>query len=152
VDFGYGFIGSKDMQTRLAVRCVRNDAFPSGTPDQRYQDHDGGVLDVRTGLAWGAAVGGTYNWQGALDYCAGLGGGYRAPTFKELETLLDPTKAGLLTPKQIPADIVPAWSSTSDMFDLNKAWLVDFESGASGTVLKGSSGLFHARCVRTVAP
>jgi len=77
------------------VRCVRGSRC---YPTARFSVLDGGLVrDTLTGLVWqqqGSAT--AMNWADAKNYCSSLvsgGPGFRLPTLKELDSLVDPTVA-----------------------------------------------------------
>ena len=67
-------------------------------PSGRYTITAGTVYDTKTKLTWqqpGPSA--TYTWAAAKTYCAGLGSslggtGWRLPTIKELQTIVDNSK------------------------------------------------------------
>jgi hypothetical protein len=56
---------------------------------------DGGLVhDTLTGLVWQQQGSTTaMTWADAQSYCSSLGSGFRLPTLKELDSLVDPTAA-----------------------------------------------------------
>jgi hypothetical protein len=114
------------------------------------------IADNRTGLTWQRNVDpGRYTWDQAKTYCQGLSlapGGWRLPSFKELLTLVDPTKAS----PAIDSDAFPAtpagpiedasWSSTPVAGQTGRAWAVNFNGGMGYNPTTATSSL--ARCVR----
>lgn len=95
---------------------------------------DGAVTDTSTGLTWQQDTAGAMNWDAALKYCASLevaGGGWRLPTRRELESVLD-------LDRYDPAiDIIAFpgtmssyyWSSTALTLYANYVWCVFFGCG-----------------------
>jgi hypothetical protein len=72
------------------VRCVRGSRC---YPKSRFVVLDGGLVqDTLTGLVW-QQRGSTsaMTWADALTYCPSSGSGFRLPTVKELDSLVDPT-------------------------------------------------------------
>lgn len=78
----------------------------------------------------------TRSWQNALDYCRGLGNGWRLPSISEIKIIRDQT--GWSTSAWY-------WSSTRTYGD---AWL--FRPSDSHVDLNGISSSYRARCVRSV--
>ncbi len=116
----------------------------------------GVVIDVTMGLEWQddySDNGGSIkkaDWQGAIDYCAGLGldgGGWHLPTRKELVSLSD---RGRVNPAIDPAfEIVASdyyWSSTTYAGNTSNAWAVYFNYGYQYNYTKDNS--YYVRCVR----
>ena len=99
-----------------------------------------------------------YNWDNALAYCNGLSlaghTGWRLPNVKELQSILDVTKAA---PPSINTLAFPDtqaayyWSSTTSVGTTSYAWYVNFD--ISGAVFAMTSGINktggqYVRCVR----
>ena len=84
------------LSSQAWVRCVRTNST-AGTPAiSRYADNGNGtVTDNRTGLIWQQTpTTNNYAWADVKTQCAGIGAtlggnGWRVPTFKELQTLID---------------------------------------------------------------
>ena len=121
------------------------------------------VLDNRTGLRWERNVTGSstkYTWLGALLRCdnLSLGGfstGWRVPSFKELQTIIDETRAvppaiDLVTFPATPGAMSegPFWSSTPNAkpVQANESYAVDFYDGTP--FLLTTSTQNFVRCVR----
>ncbi len=113
----------------------------------------GTVRDGTTNLTWQRTVSGTYTWTQATTYCQGLnlGGfstGWRLPTKKELETLVD---FRVVNPSidvtAFPSTPLAAfWTSTPYAGSSGNAWFVNFNNGASYN--DGASFTLSVRCVR----
>jgi hypothetical protein len=74
----------------LPVRCVRGSRC---YPKARFVVIGGGLVrDMLTALVWQqqASVA-KMTWADAQNYCSSLGEGFRLPTLKELDSLVDPT-------------------------------------------------------------
>ena len=141
-----------DFPANLAnVRCVRGSRC---YPTSRFVGPSGGgagvVTDTLTTLTWLNTASATdMNWAAAQSYCSGLGGGYRLPTLKELESIVDLTVTpgvtiNLTAFPNAPADIY--WTSSLNAGSPGNVWVVDFNSGES-TYL-GESPYYRVRCVR----
>ena len=139
------------------ARCVRFAAADPGASAERYVMVSGTVYDTKTKLTWQqTAPSTTYTWADAKTYCAGVGAilgdtGWRLPTMKELETIVDDLRtnpAPSTDPKLFPA--TPAsdfWSSSPLAADSSSAWFVPFLSaGLSGW--HDVSATLNVRCVR----
>jgi hypothetical protein len=112
----------------------------------------GGVVnDTLTGLVWQQqASATTMSWLAAGNYCTGLGSGFRLPTIKELDSLVDLTVTSGATINQTAFPSAPAdlyWASTIDAGNPSTyAYCVDFRvSGESG--ISQMSNPYRARCV-----
>lgn len=140
-----------------AVLGVPPGMVHANAPSGRFHDRgDGTVEDTMTTLLWQQAVPSTtYSWANAKSYCAGLSlgsaTGWRLPSMKELQTLVDETipspgptidKAAFPnTPAGFFWTSSPlAGSSSSD------AWSVNFYDGnTTNNVMTSPS---RVRCVR----
>ncbi len=135
---------------------------PAGAdaPANRYTFPVGGATtyDTKTKLTWQrTAPAQGMMWADAATYCASadvttlLGGtGWRVPTIKELQTLVDYAHATGTLP--IDATAFPSapggvfWSSTLAAGATTIAWAVSFSTG--GAVLGGVAATARVRCVR----
>ena len=116
---------------------------------------NGTVYDTKSKLTWQQTVSSTtYSWADAKTYCAGvaasLGGtGWRLPTLKELQSLVDYSQSTppMIDPKFFPS--TPAawfWSASPVAGSPSGAWYVDFSYGS--TYSDDVSGTGDVRCVR----
>jgi hypothetical protein len=141
----------------LAVVALATVAFATRSADAnapagRYTTSGGTVYDTKTKLTWQQAVApGTYTWAGAKTYCAGLnlvGTGWRLPTIKELQTIVDDSQANPAIDQtafpSTPADWF--WSSSPLAGSSSVAWGVYFNSG--DTDYGDVSYTNYVRCVR----
>lgn len=115
----------------------------------RYEVQSGGVVhDASTGLTWRQSVPGVRNQQAAVSYCSGLGGSWRLPSMKELQTIVDDTK----TNPSIDANAFPNtpnppfWSSSPVLGRPGITWVVSFYGGISAYGPNAEE--YHVRCVR----
>jgi len=127
----------------------------AGAPPGRYTITAGTVYDTKTKLTWQQAVpGSAYSWSGAKSYCASLslnGTGWRLPSMKELETIVDFSRTGPPIDTTAFASTPAAWFWTSSNLstDSSVAWYVDFGSpGDGGAYYTAVSTLSRIRCVR----
>jgi hypothetical protein len=146
------------VDTNWAQWPVPNSAtdVSAGAPNQEtYEDNgDDTVTDKVTGLMWQkTATTTTYTWSGASNYCStlSLGGysGWRLPTFIELASIIDYTRA--YTSAAINAIFNAlisdnVWSSTTSAGVPTDVWGFSFYNG--GTVMITSSTPANVRCVR----
>jgi hypothetical protein len=165
---GYRFAIGSDGATRAftpqqvptcPTRCVRRE-LPSQAPQTRYtidgQAPEDVVVDHATGLVWQRRPSSeTYSFAGAQTYCAGLalaGGGFRVPSMKELQTVLDEQAPNLIDPEIFPdfpdGPNVTFWTSTPSARLSGRAWFV---RGAFTLDIAKDAGLdaeYSVRCVR----
>jgi hypothetical protein len=108
------------------------------------------TADLATGLTWQqAASPQAMTWGAVANYCTGLPGGFRAPSMKELQTLVDYTAASpgpAIDPVAFPGSQWDFWTSTRDPENASVAWLVMFDTGAA--TWNGASSNYYVRCVR----
>ncbi len=106
----------------------------------------------RTGLTWQVAVDGQLRtWEAARAHCQGLtaaGGGWRLPSMKELQTLVDDS-AGPSRPST-PCSATRPWSRSGPPAPVvatpGSAWRVSFIHGY--TYDASAMYEYHTRCVR----
>jgi hypothetical protein len=130
---------------------VSTGAGPKCYPKSRFQPLSGGLVsDTLTGLVWQQqASSSTMTWSTASQtYCPSAGSGFRLPTVKELDSLLDLTVTSGAKIDQVAFPNTPAefyWSSTKEPSGTD-AWCVNF--GDSTVKTSGASTPRRARCVR----
>ena len=124
----------------------------SGGPDAGTGN--GTVYDTKTKLTWQQTVPSTaYTWANAKTYCAGVGAslggtGWRLPTLKELQTIVDYSQSN----PSIDSTAFPStpaawfWSSSPLAGSSSFAWLVYFGNGSA--YYDGVSATDSVRCVR----
>jgi hypothetical protein len=136
------------------ARCVRFSSAGNSAPAGRYVTASGTVYDTMTKLTWQQTAPLTqYILTDARTYCADLGaslGGtaWRVPTMKELQTIVDDSRANpSIDPMSFPsAPVEFFWSSSPVAGFLGGAWVVDFKFGS--TVNYEVSLSIDVRCVR----
>ena len=146
---GYSNHHQKDEPYR--VRCVRDVDPPPAGSDARYAPVDGGLKDQRTGLTWQLQPDEQLRtWDLAKAHCQGLtvaGGGWRLPSMKELQTLVDDSRAEpSIDPMFGETPLEPFWTSSSVVATPGSAWRVSFIHGY--TYDASASYEYHTRCVR----
>jgi hypothetical protein len=109
------------------------------------------VLDRRTGLTWQRGVDDELRtWDEARGYCRALvldGTGWRLPSMKELQTLVDDSRAEPAIDPTFPnTPLEPFWTATPVAAIPGSAWRVSFLHGY--TYDASASYPYHARCVR----
>ena len=154
------------LSISFGIRCVRGTGIGPTTAPVHYTIHsaaidagtgDGSVTedsvtDNWTGLTWerGSPGGSGLTPADAQAYCAGLGGGFRVPLFKELLTLVDP----ILYSPAIDTSAFPNspngifWSSTGVVPANGNYYYVQFDYGDNysyGTLSSSNTG--YVRCV-----
>lgn len=135
----------------VAWFCMATSAIAEAPADRYKIDvASSQVTDLRTGLIWQQPISTSfYSWDQATTYCRGLRTGtaaFRLPTFKELMSLVDPTRS-------MPAIDVRVFPNT-----LNELFWTASNRGTSGpaaiSFATGSSTFYKAsdslrvRCVR----
>ena len=128
----------------------------ASAPAGRFTVNGGTVLDKQTKLTWQRTPSATkYSLANAKTACtaAGVllgGNGWRVPSIKELQTLIDYSQGS--TPPLIDATAFPAtaadsfWSSTPLSGSTSMAWYVSFLWGNAANDVVTST--FYVRCVR----
>jgi hypothetical protein len=125
----------------------------AAAPPGRYVLTAETVADTQSGLTWQRAVpDASYSWADAKTYCEGLSlasqTGWRLPTVKELQTLVDIAAANLsIDAKAFPS--TPAsnfWSSSPYASNASAAWAVYFYDGS--TYASATTSADRVRCVR----
>jgi len=144
VRFRGGTVDPNDIvgpTAQLAVRCVRLACAP---PSPRYQVESGLVTDMYTGLVWQQAASATsLSWADAMNYCKGLGGGFRVPSVNELQTIVD---YGRPDPA-IDTSIFPQFTGwTSSVYNTPSSIRVVGSDGSTGYT--DAAITMPVRCVR----
>lgn len=140
------------------VRCVRSGR---SAPSEHYTSSTDTVRDNASGLVWQrAGPTETYSGADARSYCqglslAGFSSGWRLPSLKELETLVDvrsyaPAIDGTAFPNT-PASGPSAngfWSSSLTASLSTFAWGVAFDYGYDYSYNLDPYNVYRVRCVR----
>ena len=148
-----GTTESSAVATTMNVRCVR--AMPSTTPPAtRYtvSSDNVTVYDAVTGLVWQRSAsnsGATATVAAANTTCSNLGLGWRLPTIRELESIVDRTNAptSFFNTSAFPSPIAGAYWTISQLTPgaSNVNWYVNFVNGTSATANNATANL--GRCV-----
>lgn len=121
-------------------------------PEGRYVIANGTVFDTQSNLTWEQnAPFDLHTWEQAQLRCQDLdldGFGWRAPSVKELQTLVDETRVDpSIDPTPFPfTALTRYWTSTVRASNTAQAWLVSFARGS--TVLEDVKNVHPVRCVR----
>lgn len=137
-------------------------SYKAGAAPSYTRSAAGVVTDNVTTLEWQddyADNGGSIKqttWQGAIDYCSGLGldgGGWRLPNMKELESIIDDGRYDPSIDTTVFSNTASSyyWSSTTyaDPTDnpiTSGVWDIDFEYGFSQDADKTDN--VYVRCIR----
>ena len=156
VDFGNGTSGFCVRGVNHRVRCVRGSRC---YPNSRFVVLEGGLVrDTLTGLVWQQEGSSTaMPWADAQSYCSSLGSGFRLPTLKEIDSLVDPTvPTGATIDKTFPSTGTDAfWTSSSCLGSSTSSRYGDFSwrdsnycelGGGNNCSSVGNS--LRVRCVR----
>lgn len=146
----------------VALVAVATVAFAAGlslrarakAPSGRYTLLTGAVLDTKTGLVWEAVATGVDAGE-AKTHCAGLaatlgGTGWRIPTIKELESLIDETVTTGAAFDPIFVDRTEGWfesSTPSATAPSTDGWYMAADSGLTHIFTRTSLSS-TVRCVR----
>ncbi len=136
----------------LALAAFWADHGRADVPSGRYTIANGTVFDTKTLLTWQQTISAsTYTWANAQTYCTNLslnGMGWRVPSMKELQTIVDEKKQNpAIDPTAFPntpADVF--WTSSPLAGSASDAWYVSFGLGNSYFV--DVTNPYRVRCVR----
>jgi hypothetical protein len=128
----------------------------AGAPPGRYTTSNGTVTDTKTKLIWQQAPApSTMTWENARSYCAGIGAtlggsGWRLPTVKELQTLVDTSRSRpAIDVTFFPnTALLGSWTSTpgTGLTDASYVWIIIFIEGNEAQSQLSST--LQVRCVR----
>lgn len=153
VYFYFGYIDVDAVRNAFNARCVRGGAEPGSDAQARYELQPQTVRDRGTGLTWQrAAPEGQLNFAAAAAYCADLvlsdASDWRAPTMKELQTIVDERRHDPALPPDVFADASSErfWTSSVWAANASLAWYAEL---AAGSGLYGiADNPYRVRCVR----
>jgi hypothetical protein len=156
--------GDKFGPVRLSIVPIADNASPNiqelpkveKLPNSgvRYTTLGRTVYDTKTKLTWQQTVSSKmYTWAESQTYCASVGmdlggAGWRLPTLKELETIVDHSQSN----PSIDATAFPStpkdrfWSSSPVARSSLNAWAIFFDSGQAYSFAQSLTG--YVRCVR----
>jgi len=110
------------------------------------------VKDTVSKLEWqDNAIGSATTWQGAIDRCESLTldghSDWRLPNINELKSIIDRSKSNPAIVQGFKnTSSNDYWSSTTNEYYKNYAWIVYFSNGGVGYYDKGNN--YYVRCVR----
>jgi hypothetical protein len=121
--------------------------------------NNGTVYDNKTKLTWQQTVTSpTYTWVNAKSYCAGVGSslggtGWRLPTVKELQSILDYSLNStpmFPSPFNGSSQLIQFWTLTvkQGSSPTNPTYAYYIDSWLGGVELSDASNTYAARCVR----
>jgi len=147
------------LATVSRVRCVRAEERP--LPDPRYSfegtSPDDTATDHGTGLIWQRRPSmTTFTFADAQTHCASLSlggtGGFRVPSMKELQTVLDERASSYVDPEVFPdfpqKQNATFWTSTPSARGASDAWFVRGGTTLDVALDAGVEAKFYARCVK----
>ena len=141
------------MRQVIIFSCVFALLFCGESFAEFIDNGDGTVTDTSTELMWQQETASAMNWEAAIVYCEGLSlaghNDWRLPTIKELASIVDLAKYNPAIDTGYFPNTVSSyyWSSTTDAYFTDNAWLVHFGSGHGGHVCHKSDS-YYARAVR----
>jgi hypothetical protein len=150
---------SSTLSPMARVRCVRTHvSHPVAEPRYAFAGEapDDVVTDRGTALTWQRRPSSeTYSFAEAAGHCASLtlgGGGFRVPSMKELQTVLDEQAPSYIDPEVFP-DFPSTlnrtfWTSTLSARSPENAWFVRGGSTLDVAVDAGVDAKFYVRCVK----
>jgi hypothetical protein len=145
VYFGDGHSSDGTITAKDRVRCVTKKS--NAALHQHYDAlPDGEVTDHFTRLTWQPLSFEKRDFAGAAAYCIELG--YRAPSMKELQTLVDRRRVRpSIDEEAFPeTPFEPFWTSSAVYDDPDLGWTVSFELGRSEA--ESVDVEHYVRCVR----
>jgi len=138
-----------DLAVTYHVRCVRGGM----AGQQRYMiGGDGTVVDTATRLTWQQRLDGTRrSFAEATAACAALplaGGGWRLPSMKELQTIVDETRTDpAIDPAAFPETPSEGFWAANPLAGMaQNAWFVTFANGIAYNAVVEHP--YSVRCVR----
>ncbi|MEA2700630.1 MAG: hypothetical protein QOI66_4901 [Myxococcales bacterium] len=158
VSFAQGATSFVDASVSNLARCVRtamNMAAGCYAEGARFKADAGMVTDASTGLVWQQTVPMTaVTWSAAKASCDALGAGFRLPSLKELQTIVDygkvyPGPGPAIDPVAFPATPIGGyWTSSSVSGSTSAVWMVRFDNGdTASNGIVAATDLRYVRCV-----
>jgi hypothetical protein len=122
------------LNREVSYGSVKDDGYYKAGVGMRYTRNSKGIVtDHATGLEWDDTSLKIKSWYASRSYCNGLaldGGGWRVPTLRELETLVNYAKCcpSMDTSVFQNVPIGNYWSSDTYEGNSDKGWLVRFRN------------------------
>ena len=159
VSFAQGATNFVDLTVANLARCVRtalNMPASCYAVGARFKVDAGLVTDASTGLTWQQAVPtDPITWVAARTYCQMAGAGFRLPSLKELQSIVDygtayPGPGPAIDPTAFPATpTVGFWTSSPVSGSASVMWTVKFDNGdTASNGIAAATDLKQVRCVR----
>jgi hypothetical protein len=141
------------------IRCVRGGrVVANALPPARYTTAADTVRDEVTGLTWQRRTSPMLmTWSQGDTYCrtlnlGGFSSGWRLPSLKELNSLLDPNRfdtAPAINETAFPGAVSgPHWSASRSGIDRRFYYTVSFSSGTTQGIDPAYGARISVRCVR----
>ncbi len=134
VGFDDGFTNySHILGSMRRVRCAR--LGHTDMLEERYRMVNGTVYDTKMKLTWQQTISPySFAWSEAQNYCSNLnleGDGWRVPSMKELQTIVDETRSKPAIDVNTFPDTPPEafWTSTAMAGPPSRFWFVGFYDG-----------------------
>src|SRR5258708_11955685 len=158
---GTNVVDPTDFNLSRCVRTAMNMAGACYAAGARFKMDTGTVTDASTGLVWQQMAAPAMTWSAAKASCTSAGAGFRLPSLKELQSIVDygtayPGPGPAIDQNAFPATPVGAyWTSSGFSGSDTAAWMVRFSYGdtASSAVVSmpASAGIQtdpkYVRCV-----
>jgi Protein of unknown function (DUF1566) len=132
---GTNVVDTSDFNLYRCVRTALNMAGACYAAGARFKMDAGTVTDASTGLVWQQMAASAMTWSAAKASCTAAGAGFRLPSLKELQTIVDYGMAYVGPGPAIDATAFPGtpvgayWTSSAFSGSDSVAWMVRFSYG-----------------------
>jgi hypothetical protein len=132
---GTNVVDPSDSNLSRCVRTAMNMAGACYATGARFKMDTGTVTDASTGLVWQQMPAPAMTWSAAKASCNAAGAGFRLPSLKELQSIVDYGMAYLGPGPAIDQTAFPAtpvgayWTSSAFSGSDSVAWMVRFSYG-----------------------
>ena len=137
----------------IGLGCALASQSRAETPPGRYTIAAGLVTDTKTGLVWQQTeAGNSYAFAAAQQHCADLGAGFRAPSVKELLTLVDESRrdpavdSSVFTSIPVASGLPSCYQTSTPLAGTTITWLVCFDEGRP--TYDSMNNAYRVLCVR----